>query len=133
MLDSDLYGICERIKEVSTDLFIIVASEGAKNKFIVMERCNDGIDRKVFGVDELDGRVIERLRYLMAHPLNERYAMLEEEARKMEAAAREQEFEELYERLGGPMQHQLWHDGFIEHRDKSYPKAKKRTKGIVGH
>lgn len=132
MIDSDLYGICDDIKKISKDLFIVVASEGARSRFIIMERCEDGVDRKVFGVDELDGRVLERLRYLMYHPLAERMKILEEEERKNDEQRKEEEFDELYHRLGGPMRYQLWHDGFIEHRDKSYPKRKRPLKGIVG-
>jgi hypothetical protein len=134
MVDSDVYRICDRVKEISDRLFIVVASEGAKHAFIIMEHCDDGVDRRVYRTNELDGRVIEKLRKMMHMPLDERVRVLEKEEAANEAARKEAEFEELYERLGGPLRYQLWHDGFIDHRDKSYPKRKRNRarKGIVG-
>ncbi len=123
VVESDMYDICERIKEISPRLYIIDLRDDKHNhKYAVMEDCKDGQQRLVARYAELDARILENLRYMAKVPLAERVRILEKENEDFERASREANFEELYERLGGPMYNQLEHDGFVQ-RPKSYPKV----------
>lgn len=126
---SDMYSICERIKEVSSSLYLIELHGGDEFQYAVMESCSDQIERLVFKVkrDALNGAVIEKLRRLLAMPLTERLKKLEAEEFKHEADRKEEEFERLYENLGRPLLHQMQHDGFATTQAVSYPK-----RGVVG-
>lgn len=121
LVDGDLYDVCKRIGEVDERLFILLLDDGDAYAYAIMERCPDGWDRLVFKVKQLDGRVIERLRGLMAVPLNERLKTLEAEEHRLKEEAEQEAFEELYERLGGPMWTELERTGFSQ-RPISYPK-----------
>lgn len=116
MVESDMYSICDRVKEISSDLFIVLLQDDNKYSYAIMEKCKDGVERLVYKVKELDGRVLDRLRYLMKVPLTERMETLEKEEHRMEKDRKEQEVEELYERMGEPMRWQLQHDGFADRR-----------------
>lgn len=126
-VEGDLYDISRRIQELSPNLYILELTEGDKSSFAIMERAKNGVEMLVYKVKELDGRVLERLRYLMAHPLNERLKIIEADEYKLEAQQKEDELEELYENLGAPMLSQLFHDGFIDTRPVSYAK-----RGVTG-
>ena len=120
-VDGDMFNICERIKEISPDLYIVLLEKDDKFAYAVMEHCVDGVERLVFKVKELDARVCDKLRYLLAMPLAERVAEIEKQEYRLEADRREQEQEELYERFGRPMWTELERTGFIR-RGVSYPK-----------
>lgn len=122
MVEKDVYDICERIKELSPNLYILQAMDNDHCAFIIMEHCKDGVDRLVIKVKELDNRVVVHLQKMLHLPLEERVRIAEKLNYRHEQEAKEEALEDLYERIGGPMRRQLWHDGFIEHRDKSYPK-----------
>ena len=123
---ADMFNIAERLKEISPDLYIIElerkSEEGSAFGFAIMERCGDGVDRLVFrasrvGMESgqgigLDGRVLERLRYMMSLGLHERIALIDREREKWEAEQAEAALEEMYERMGGEMYHQLHRNGF---------------------
>lgn len=111
-VEGDLFNIAERVREVDRSLQVVQLND-PEYPYAVMEFCGDGVERLVFKVKALDGRVIERLRYLMARPLDERLRELEADEYKWEAERKEQELEELYERVGAPMWTQLDRDGFI--------------------
>lgn len=128
-LDSDVYNICERVKEISPDLHIVVLANDEQHVFAIMEHCADGVERLVFKVSELDKRVLDKLNELMAVPLKTRIERLEKENHRFEQQEREREFEEFYETFGAPMWRQLEHDGFIESRGKSFPKSGVASKG----
>lgn len=122
-VDGDLYNICERVKEISPDLFIIPLPEGSGPwRFSIGERCKDGVERLVFHTRELDGRVVDELRRIMAMPLNERLRKLEQEEHQFDADERERQLDELYETVGRPMWTELEKCGFIQ-RGVSYPKS----------
>ena len=129
MVDSDVYNICDRIREISDRLYIVVASRPDEYCFVIMESCDDGVDRMVYKLKELDGRVIERLREMMAVPLGERLRRLEIEEHKFNEERREEDLEELYERLGRPMWTELERCGFIDGRGVSYPKRGPKRDG----
>lgn len=132
-IDSDLFDVCQRVRGISEDLYLVEMSEGDEYAFAVMERCADGIDRLVFKTAELDARVLEKLRYLMAKPLPERLAEIEKMEYKHERDEEEAEHERLYETLGGPMLRELDRNGFLgAPRGTSYAKrgvyANQRTR-----
>src|SRR5690606_24816068 len=83
VLTSDLYDICRRVAELDPSLFVVaLASDDPRPyRWIIMERCRDGVDRMALRVreGELDGRVIDRLREILAVPLDERVRRLERE------------------------------------------------------
>lgn len=125
-VDGDLYNIANRVREVDRSLHVIELAEEDECKFAIMEHCDDGLERLVFTVDELDGRVIERLQRIMAMDLRDRLALLEIEEHKFEADRQDNEMEALYENMGRAFKHQLHRDGFSM-SPVSYPKS-----GVTG-
>lgn len=121
MIDGDMYEICKRIEEVSDRLFIIDLQHDDKHTYAIMERCDDGVERLVYKVKELDGRVITKLQKMMKKTLSERYEALEREEHRLNEQAREDELDRLYEEVGAPMLTELEKCGFIQ-RGISYPK-----------
>lgn len=124
IIDSDVFNICERVKELSPRLHIIVADPprpDGKN-FIIMEESKPGDWMCVARYEALDGRIIEDLQRMSAIPLKDRLAQIEKEEKKHEEDSADEALEELYERMGGPMWSQLERDGFIDGRPVSYPK-----------
>lgn len=147
-VEGDLYDICGRVAEIGNqhgaDLHVnlIVDPNRDEHAFVIFERGPDGHDRKVFRVAELDQRVLTRLHRIMAVPAASRMQAIMREVEAHEAEQKEAELEDLYERMGRPMWTQLEHDGFIETRPVSYPKAgvsgpkaaaaRRARKGLVG-
>lgn len=127
LVTNDLFHIADRIREISDKLFILElkqdSQEGAKFGLAIMEHTPTG-DSLVFRVPitDLDSRVIDRLRYIFTVPLHTRLAILDKERDKWEAEQHENEMEKLWDQIGGPMQWQLEHDGFIDGRGVSYRK-----------
>lgn len=121
IVDADVYGICDRIREVSASLFIVLLENDPVHNFAIMERCEDGAERLVFKVVELDGRVVQKLEHLQAIPLKERFEQIERENHRFEEQERERQVDDLYERVGAPMWRDLEQCGFIQ-RPVSYPK-----------
>ena len=65
-VESDVLGIVERIQEYDPNLRIQVLDPSSRDDvgdapYRLVERCPDGIDRVVFGIWDLDARVLERL------------------------------------------------------------------------
>lgn len=120
-VDGDLYDIAKRLAELSKDLFIVEMSEHDAHAYAIMEHCADGVERLVFKVKELDARVLDRVREIMHVPFEHRFAAAAADVDRHEAAQKENELDELYERVGRPMLTQLEHDGFIQ-RGTSYAK-----------
>lgn len=119
-----MYDVCERLRKEFPDieLFVVMHTLGDSSYYTVMERCKDGVDRVTIPrVHELDGRVIERIRYYLGVPLEQRFAEFEKEEARAAEARKQAELDELYERMGGPMWAQLERDGFIQ-RPKSFAK-----------
>lgn len=121
-IESDVFGICDQIREISDRLFIVVMHQGSQHACAIMERCDDNVDRLIFRVKQLDGRVVKRLRRMMGMSFEDRYKEAEREEFRMKEQEEEAAFEELYERMGAPMWSQLDRDGFIQ-RPVSYPKV----------
>lgn len=129
MVEGDVFDICNRIKEVDPNLFVIQLENDAKGcAYAIMEKCADGMDRLVYKTRELDQRIIDKCLYMRAVPFEQRAAQIEAEVDRQEQEERDRASEELYERLGGPMLSQFAHDGFIDGRNVSYPKVKGRLR-----
>lgn len=127
-----MYGICRRIKEEiegGDRLKIIMLSNPHTGEYdyTIMETCDDGVERLVLKcgpghrINALDGRVIEKLKWMLKKPLQARIDEFEAWEDEVKAAQRELEKEELYERIGRPMLTDLEKCGFIT-RPVSYPK-----------
>ncbi len=127
MVEGDVFNICERIKEVDPSLFIIQLENDAKGcAYAIMERCADGTDRLVYKTRELDQRIIDKCMYLKHVPFEHRAEKIMAEVDAEEELRKQEEAEQFYERLGGPMLSQFAHDGFIDSRNVSHPKVKGR-------
>lgn len=127
LVEQDMFNICSRIREEIDGghrLFVVLHEEPNGNQYYtIMERQDNGVEAVAIPrVEQLDGRVLERLRYILHVPLAKRL----EELERLEAIAdqkrKDDELDELYERMGGPMYSQLERDGFIGPRSKSYAK-----------
>lgn len=131
VLTSDVYDICNRVAQLHPSLYIIELDHDDPRpyRYIVMERCSDGVDRMALRVreGELDGRVIRELQYQLAVPLPERAAKIERELEQWEKQQREEESDRLYEKIGPEFHRQLANCGFITMRPTSYAKRGIRT------
>lgn len=127
VVDSDMYNICDRLREIHPDMYIVAATRDGEIIFNIMDAAPDGSVQRIFRCKELDARVLEKVRYIMSVPFEERYALACREIDEHDAAQKEEQLEDLYERLGRPMWTQLEHDGFIDGRNKSYSK-----RGVMG-
>jgi len=125
-IDQDVFGICEQIREIDSNLSVIVLQNGGGYAFAIMERGRDGVEHLILRVKQLDGRVIRELREMAAVPLAVRLKHFEEREFKLESERHDNELEELYERMGGPMWTELERCGFIQ-RPVSYAK-----RGVTG-
>lgn len=117
----DLYDIAKQMREIDPNLYAVQLEEFDDCAYAIMEHCDDGLERLVFRVPALDGRVIAKLRHLMAVPLHERMALVEAEERRSERENKANELDELYERFGGQMRHDLARCGFTEPLPESAP------------
>jgi hypothetical protein len=115
---SDIFNICNRIREISPRLYLIEleqhSREGQKWGYAVVEQCIDGVDRVVcrVGKRDLDARLLEKLRYIMGVDLNERIAIVERERESWERQYADDAAEELFDTLGGQMHRDLVANGF---------------------
>lgn len=124
-VDADMFDICERVREISDRLLIVLLEHSATEtmSYSIMEHCDDGVARQIFKVKALDARVLDKLRELMSVPLAERYRRVEAENHRFEQADHEDAMDRLYEDMGRPMWTELEKCGFIQ-RGVSYPKRR---------
>ena len=121
-ITSDVYHICERLREIDPSLYVYPLDPPVGDKhFSIVEKCRDGVERLVFRAPALDGRIIEHVEYLLHVPFERRFKEAEALADKLDAEAREQEMNEFVEAQAGPMWTELERCGFIQ-RGVSYPK-----------
>lgn len=129
-VDGDVYNIAERIAEIDPSLYIdpieppITLGDQTWN-FAITEKCADGVERLVFRTECLDARILEHVQYLLHVPFEKRFDEAERREAKLQAEAKENELNELYERIGGPMRVDLERCGFAD-RNSSYPKRRRR-------
>jgi hypothetical protein len=112
LVENDVFDIAKRASAIDPRLHIWELSEDDEHAYVVMEHGEDGVERLIFRVSELDARVLERLRYIMAVPLSERFAALEKDELRHAEQRKQDELDELYENLGGQMRHDLARCGF---------------------
>lgn len=141
VLESDMYDICNRIKdevEGGDRLFINVLKQGDKVAYAIMERTDDRGDMLVmkvgpsYDIDALDARVLTKLRYMLSKPLAQRYRELELEQERAAAREHQEYLERMWEEIGGPMRHDLYNCGFIDSLGVSAPlnnRAARRARG----
>lgn len=127
MVDSDLWNIADRIKEIDPNL-IIIFHEGAKEPFVIMENGPDGVSRFVARYAELDQRILEDLRYMAHIPFDERLKKVEREIDAKNAALEAQD-PEVMEWLASEMRRELKKANMIDPVGETFygfnPKRKK--------
>ena len=130
-IDGDVYHICERIKEISPNLFIVLLWNKDfpdKRPYVIMEHCKDGVDRLVFKRKTLDQRILNDLLKIRGLPLEVRFKEAEKLEAKWEKEAEEEEHERMFEEVGLPMLKMLEECGFIQ-RPKSFAKRGVKANG----
>lgn len=120
-IPGDIYLIADRIREYDSALYVAYHPDNPKGKYVVMEHCADQVDRFVTRVQELDGRIIEKLRHMQGVPFEQRFREAERVEAKLEAERVELERDTLFEKVGAPMQGLLHRTGAIDSRRESYP------------
>lgn len=128
VVDADMYGICDRIKEID-DRLVIVASEHKDGiHFTVIEEEPNGNASMVCTVTELDERLLTRLRRMVAIPVAKRLEMIEEESQREREQQEKDHLEDTFEKFGQRAWWAMEKDGLIQ-RPKSY--AKKSIKSTT--
>ncbi len=108
----DIYSICERLKEYDPRIRVTPLRDDANYKFSIGEIGPDGVLRQILMAEELDERIIERLRYIQAVPLTERVRAIEADYDKEQARKADEEAEHLYETVGKTIHENLFSCGF---------------------
>ena len=120
----DVYNICRRMRELSPNLRLRERRDWDDGgfRYIVSEISLDGAERWVMGLNELDGRLIERLQRMLHVPFEDRFAAAERAETKLKAQQDETKLDMLAENIGLPMLTDLERTGFVS-RPRSYAKA----------
>lgn len=125
IVDSDLYNIAERVKEIDPSL-VIVFHEDHPEPFTVMEHCADGVTRFVKRYKVLDQRVLDDLRYMLSVPFDERLKIVERQIDR-DNASLEAIDDETLDWLASEMRRDLVKTGFSDPIGfTSYPLKKPR-------
>lgn len=111
-VDSDLYGICERLREYDPNVRVTLLTQDALFAWSVGEVGPDGVLREILRTKELDGRIIDRLNYIRSVPVEERVKAIEADYDRERAAREEHESEDLYDKIGGGIYDNLFRCGF---------------------
>lgn len=119
-VESDLYDICERIRELDENLRVVVLEHvDGRAVFAITEIDRQGNVNLVMRIgpgckiDALDGRVIDHLNWIRAIPADVRAAQIEKEIAAERAYADEQKAEKLYEDMGQTLYDNLFKCGFV--------------------
>ena len=124
---SDVYNICNRIREISPDL-ILVHHEGHERPWVVMEKCADGAERFVSRYKVADGRILDDLRYMLAVPYERRLAEAEKKVER-ENKARATISEEKLDRMSDAWLKAVQDSQLFDlHFSTSYPLKPKKEK-----
>lgn len=129
VIDSDLFNIADRIREIDPGLYILSVDRPDGHWFVIMQPCADGEDRMALRCKELDARAVERLQYMLHVPFEQRFDEIVRQIDEDEEQQKQDSLDELYEKMGRPMWTQLEHDGFISGRNVSYPKSGPKRRG----
>lgn len=115
----DMYDIALRLQELDKRLVVQayeppVTQFGRTYNFAIVEVGQDGVERLVMRVQELDARVIERCERMLRIPFAQRFEAAEKENEKWEEEQKQKQLDELYEKMGGNMRIQLERCGFTD-------------------
>ena len=86
-VEGDLYNVCNRIKEIDPNLYVVL-HDGQEKPFVVMENCLDGEQRMVKRYAQLDASILEDLQRMLRIPFAKRFL---EEAERVDAYNEAQE------------------------------------------
>lgn len=81
LVESDVYNVCNRIKEIDPNLFVVL-HEGHAEPFVVVEKCVDGEERLVKRYAELTPQILTDLRRMLSIPWEQRWKALAAEVDK---------------------------------------------------
>lgn len=81
MVQQDVFNICNRIKEIDPNLYVVV-HEGHPEPFVVMEQGRDGNVYFVSRYDHLEADILEDLQRMLRTPFKDRFNAL---AKKVDA------------------------------------------------
>lgn len=84
VVTSDVYNICDRIKQIDRRLMVVL-QENHPEPWAVMENCADGNVRMVARYEALDARILDDLQRMLAIPYLERFRILSEKIDKENA------------------------------------------------
>ena len=115
LVESDVYNICNRIKQIDPSLFV-VWQEGQAKPWIVVEQCADGEQRMVERYEELDARILEDLQRMLRIPYGERFKKITAEIDAHNERLRSETNRDM-ERIAWTMRRALrpaTHDGYIQ-------------------
>lgn len=126
-VEHDMYSIAQRVREVDKSLRIAF-HPGRDEPYTIMERGSDGVDRFVFRTAELDGRIIEKLHYLLNVPFEKRFAEVQRLEAKNKQEYAQYERDKMYAEIGEPMLPALVKAGAIDSRPQSFPKRGVKAK-----
>jgi hypothetical protein len=126
LVESDVFDICSRVKEIDPELTIVANDEGHAHRFSVQHVDKHGNTYLVMTADALDARILTELQYLLHVPHEKRYAEAERRERAAEESVALEQRELLYEKLGHQFYTQLDRCGFIRRPD-SLPKRSRRA------
>ena len=87
LVESDVFNVCERIKEIDPRLFVVLQEEHPTHKWVIMENCVDGECRMVKRYENLTPAILEDLRYMLAVPFAERLKILDRDVEESNALA----------------------------------------------
>lgn len=123
-VDSDVFNICGRIREISPSLRVVLR-EGAEKPWTVVEMCSDGVERFVASYEALDQRILEDLRYMLAVPFEKRFEASAREVDRHNDALGDMP-EEKMERFAWDMQRALVESNIVNPKwSKSTPLVKR--------
>ena len=81
LVESDVYNVCERIKEIDPNLFVVLHPDHPE-PFVVVESCRDGEERLVKRYAELTPQILTDLRRMLSIPWEQRWKALAAEVDK---------------------------------------------------
>lgn len=113
-LDSDTVQWLEHLPGAVEDgdrLFVVIHEDHEK-PFCIMEAADDGTAMLVWRTDHLGEDTYTNLRRMRHVPLHKRLDEIEKQEEKDAAAKKQDELDDLWERIGGPMYHDLHRYGF---------------------
>lgn len=114
-VESDIFNVCNRIKEIDRSLSILL-QEGHERPWVVVELCADGEERLVKRYEELTPAILSDLRRMLAVPFQQRIDEMQKEADLANDVARQQRESGKWEQFVDDFQKTLYECGFTHDR-----------------